>query len=211
MLSEAIAAFVTLFVVIDPIGLGPMFVALTQGATPAERRRIAITAVVVAAGILTVFGLAGDSLLAFLGISMPAFRISGGLLLFMIALDMVFERRVQRREQRAAGEDASPSHDPSVFPLATPLLAGPGAIATLILLIGSQQGDVAGQVMVFAVLYGLLILAMIGFLMGGLIERLLRRTGVIVVSRLFGMLLAALSVQFVLDGLADLGVLARGG
>jgi multiple antibiotic resistance protein len=149
--------------------------------------------------------------LAFLGISMPAFRISGGLLLFMIALDMVFERRVQRREQRAAGEDAAPSHDPSVFPLATPLLAGPGAIATLILLIGNQEGDVAGQLTVFAVLYGLLILAMIGFLMGGLIERLLRRTGVIVVSRLFGMLLAALSVQFVLDGLADVGVLAQAG
>jgi multiple antibiotic resistance protein len=210
MLNEAIAAFVTLFVVIDPIGLGPMFVALTQGATAVERRRIGIIAVAVAAGILTVFGLAGDSVLAFLGISMPAFRISGGLLLFMIALDMVFERRVQRREQRAGGEDASPSHDPSVFPLATPLLAGPGAIATIILLVGSQKGDLAGQATIFAVLYALLLLALAMFFLGGIIERLLRRTGVIVISRLFGMLLAALSVQFVLDGLADFGLLARG-
>ncbi|HSF96608.1 MAG TPA: MarC family protein [Thermohalobaculum sp.] len=208
LLTEAIAAFVTLFVVIDPIGLGPMFVALTQGSSAAERRRIGIIAVSVAAGILTVFGLAGEAVLNFLGISMAAFRISGGLLLFMIAMDMVFERRVQRREQRASGEDAAPTHDPSVFPLATPLLAGPGAIATLILLIGNQQGDLAGQATVFAVLYALLLLAMVGFFLGGIIERLLGRTGVIVVSRLFGMLLAALSVQFVLDGLADFGVIA---
>lgn len=208
MLNEAITAFVTLFVVIDPIGLGPMFVALTQGSTAAERRRIGIIAVSVAAGILTVFGLAGDSVLAFLGISLPAFRISGGLLLFMIALDMVFERRVQRREQRAGGEDALPSNDPSVFPLATPLLAGPGAIATVILLTGRQAGDLAGQATVLAVLYVLLLLTLIMFFLGGYIERLLRRTGVIVVSRLFGMLLAALSVQFVLDGLADFGFVA---
>ena len=208
LLSQAIAAFVTLFVVIDPIGLGPMFVALTQGASPPARRRIGIIAVSVAAGILTVFGLAGDSVLAFLGISLPAFRISGGLLLFMIALDMVFERRVQRREQRAGGEDAAPSHDPSVFPLATPLLAGPGAIATMILLVGNHQGDLAGQATVFAVMYALLLLALAMFFLGGVIERLLGRTGVIVVSRLFGMLLAALAVQFVLDGLTDLGALA---
>lgn len=210
MLNEAIAAFVTLIVVIDPIGLGPMFVALTQGATAGERRRIGIIAVCVAAGILTIFGLAGDSVLAFLGISLPAFRISGGMLLFMIALDMVFERRTQRREQRMESEERAPAHDPSVFPLATPLLAGPGAIATMILLVGNQKGDLMGQAMIFGVLYALLLLALAMFLLGGVIERLLRRTGVIVISRLFGMLLAALSVQFVLDGLADFGLLARG-
>ncbi len=119
MLSEAVTAFVTLFVVIDPIGLAPLFVALTQGAAPAERRRIGTVAVVVAAAILTLFGLAGEAALGFLGISMAAFRISGGLLLFLIALDMVFERRSARRERHGsaatgpeAGEDA-PAPDPA--------------------------------------------------------------------------------------------------
>ena len=210
MLSEAITAFVTLFVVIDPIGLGPMFVALTQGATGAERRRIALTGVLVGAGILTVFGLAGDSALAFIGISMPAFRISGGLLLFLIAVEMVFEKRTQRREENTAPEEKSPSADPSVFPLATPLIAGPAAIATMVLLVGEHQGDLAGQAMMFGVLYGLLALVLIAFLLGGLIERALGRTGVLVITRLFGMLLAALSVQFVLDGLADFSALHTG-
>jgi len=209
MINEAITVFVALFVVIDPIGLGPMFVALTQGASAAERRRIGITGISVAAGILTVFGLAGESILTFLGISFAAFRIAGGLLLFLIALDMVFERRAQRRESKTGEEERAPRHDPSVFPLAIPLVSGPGSIATMILLVGRQQGDIAGQVTVFAVLYLLLALVLVMFFLGGFIERLLRRTGVLVVSRLLGMLLAALSVQFVLDGLAAFGVLTK--
>ena len=207
MLADAVTAFVTLFVVIDPIGLAPLFVALTQGASATERRRIGAIAVAVAAAILTLFGLVGEAALGFLGISMAAFRISGGLLLFLIALDMVFERRTERREKQG-GEERAPAHDPSVFPLATPLLAGPGAIASLILLIGRHQGDLAGQATVFAVLYALLALALAMFFLGDAIERLLRRTGVLVVTRLLGMILAALSVQFVLDGLADFGLLA---
>ena len=210
MLNEAITAFVMLFVVIDPIGLGPMFVALTQGATAAERRRIALTGVLVGAAILTAFGLAGDSALKFIGISMPAFRISGGLLLFLIAVEMVFEKRTRRREEKTETDGHAPAADPSVFPLATPLLAGPAAIATMILLVGEHQGDLWGQAMMFGVLYALLALVLISFLLGGLIERALGRTGVLVVTRLFGMLLAALSVQFVLDGLVDYGVLAQG-
>jgi multiple antibiotic resistance protein len=210
MLNEAITAFVMLFVVIDPIGLGPMFVALTQGATPAERRRIALTGVLVGAAILTAFGLAGDSALNFIGISMPAFRISGGLLLFLIAVEMVFEKRTRRREEKTGADERAPAADPSVFPLATPLLAGPAAIATMILLVGEQQGDLWGQAMMFGVLYALLLLVLVSFLLGGLIERALGRTGVLVVTRLFGMLLAALSVQFVLDGLVDYGVMTQG-
>ena len=222
-MNDVFTAFVTLFVVIDPIGLAPLFVALTQGAAADERRRIGIVAVAVAAAILTLFGLVGEAALGFLGISMAAFRISGGLLLFLIALEMVFERRTQRRERQGqnarhddgqddrahatAESDDAPRHDPSVFPLATPLLAGPGAIASLILLLGRQQGDLAGQLAVFAVLYALLLLVLAAFFLGGVIERLLRRTGVLVVTRLLGMILAALAVQFVLDGLADFGLL----
>ena len=209
MLNEAVTAFITFFVVIDPIGLAPLFVALTQGASSAARRRIAVTAVLVGAGIIAVFGLVGEALLAFLGISLAAFRISGGLLLFLIALDMVFERRTQRREEKTGAGERAPEHDPSVFPLATPLIAGPGAIATIILLMGRHQGDLAGQAVVLGVALAVLALALVMFLLGGLIERVLRRTGILVVTRLLGILLAALSVQFVLDGLAGVGALPR--
>jgi multiple antibiotic resistance protein len=127
-----ITAFVTLLVVIDPIGLSPLFIALTRGMTAAERRTVGIRACLIAAGLLTVFGLLGEGVLNFIGISMPAFQIAGGILLFLTALDMLFERRTQRRE----GQQATTADDPSVFPLAMPLIAGPGAMATMILLVG---------------------------------------------------------------------------
>ena len=121
--SALLAAFVTLFVVVDPIGLVPLFIALTQGMSATQRRAVGLRALVIAALLLTGFGLFGDALLAAVGISMPAFRIAGGMLLFLTALDMLFERRTQRRE----GQQTEPhAQDPSVFPLATPLIAGPG-------------------------------------------------------------------------------------
>ena len=131
-----ITAFATLFVVIDPPGLVPLFIALTRGMDAARRKAMARRACLIAAVLLTGFGLAGEAVLGFIGISMPAFRIAGGLLLFLTALDMLFERRTQRRE----GQQAEPDHDPSVFPLATPLIAGPGAIASMILLVGQGGG-----------------------------------------------------------------------
>ena len=206
MLDAAVNAFVTLLVVVDPIGLAPLFIALTQGMAREERLRVGIRAVAIAAGVLSLFALFGEALLGAIGISMPAFRVAGGILLFLTALDMLFERRTARRERDSAAE---PQEDPSVFPLATPLLAGPGAIASVILLMGRYQGDLAGQIMVFAVLGAVLGLAMLAFLLAGPLERLLRRVGVLVVTRLLGMLLAALSVQFVLDGLADFGLIGR--
>jgi multiple antibiotic resistance protein len=197
-LTEAITAFTALFVVIDPIGLAPIFVAMTAGMTPQLRRAIAIRACVIAAGLLIAFALLGESILTFLGISMPAFRIAGGLLLFLTALEMLFEKRQPKREGRAD----EPTSDPSVFPLALPLIAGPGAIATMILLtdnasaIGSVQA-IGVMLVVIAVVFGF-------FLLATPLERLLGHTGTNVVTRLLGMLLAALSVQFVLDGLSDL-------
>lgn len=193
-------AFATLFVVIDPIGLMPVFVALTSGMTPSERRAIAVRSCLVALGILTLFGLLGEAVLGFVGISMPAFRIAGGILLFLTALDMLFERRSKRREDQSAAEN-----DPSVFPLALPLIAGPGAIASMILLTGSSAGwetTLATHLVVFAVVG----IAFLLFLSSSLVERILGKTGINVVTRILGMLLAALSVQFVLDGLRDLGV-----
>ena len=198
-----ITAFATLFVVIDPPGLVPLFIALTQGMDNAHRRRLALRACVIAGVLLMLFGLFGESLLGFIGISMPAFRIAGGILLFLTALDMLFERRTQRR----AGQQADANHDPSVFPLATPLIAGPGAIATMILLMGQSGGDWRGAAAVLGLLALMLVATYLFLLASPPIERLLGRTGTIVITRLLGMLLAALSVQFVLDGIRGTGLI----
>jgi multiple antibiotic resistance protein len=201
-----IPAFVTLFVVIDPIGLTPIFIALTAGMTAAQRRAIAIRATVIAAGLLFLFAFLGEQVLGFIGISMPAFRIAGGILLFLTALDMLFERRTKRREDKADADDLP---DPSVFPIAIPLIAGPGAIASIILLVG-QTDDAVGMASVLGVMVAVLIIVFLLFLSAPLIERALGKTGIVVVTRLLGMLLAALSVQFVLDGIRGFG-LAMGG
>ncbi len=198
-----ITTFATLFVVIDPPGLVPLFIALTQGMDPAHRRRLALRACVIAFGILLVFGIAGDTILGFVGISMPAFRIAGGILLFLTALDMLFERRTQRRE----GQKAEHDHDPSVFPLATPLIAGPGAIASVILLVGQSGSGWGGMVAVLALVALMLVVTFLFLLASPPLERLLGRTGTVVITRLLGMLLAALSVQFVIDGVRGTGLI----
>lgn len=196
------AVFFTLFVVIDPIGLSPMFIALTKGMDTAERRSVAIRASLTGFGILLLFGLFGEAVLGFMGISMSAFRIAGGVLLFLTALDMLFERRTKRRKGQAQAAD-----DPSVFPLATPLIAGPGAIATMILLTGEASGDWLLEAALLAVMSVVILLVFVAFYIGGRVEKLLGETGINVITRLLGMLLAALAVQFVLDGLADFGFL----
>lgn len=198
-----ITAFVTLFVVIDPPGLVPMFIALTQGMTPEHRRALARRACGIAAILLTLFGLFGEAVLGFIGISMPAFRIAGGILLFLTALDMLFERRTQRRE----GQQAEPDHDPSVFPLATPLIAGPGAIATMILLVGEAGPGWAGTFAILGLLVVMMLVTYAFLLASPPMERMLGRTGTIVITRLLGMLLAALSVQFVIDGVRGTGLI----
>ena len=200
-IAPYVTAFVTLVVIIDPVGLAPLFVALTRGLDSGVRRRIAARACLIAALILTTFGLLGDAVLGFVGISMPAFRIAGGILLFLTALDMLFERRSKRRE----GQTHPHEDDPSVFPLAIPLIAGPGAIATMILLAGQQGADWSWVLAVHAVMFAVIGLTFLMFLTANPLERLLGPVGINVVTRLLGMLLAALSVQFVLDGLADFG------
>ncbi|WP_407493305.1 MarC family protein [Pseudooceanicola sp. MF1-13] len=198
-----ITAFVTLFVIIDPIGLTPLFAALTQGQPAANRRAIAIRSCLIALVLLVLFAIFGEAVMGFVGISMPAFRIAGGVLLFLTALEMLFERRTKRREDQAENPEDLP--DPSVFPIATPLIAGPGAIATVILLVG-RQDDLLGTAMIVGVVAAVLLVVFVFFLTAGLLERLLGRVGINVVTRVLGMLLAALSVQFVLDGLRDFGL-----
>ena len=202
-LSLYVTAFVTLFVVIDPVGLAPVFIALTPGMSAAQRRRIGFRSLVIAGLLMMIFGFAGESILTTIGISISAFRIAGGLLLFLTALDMLFERRTERRESQGDGDPFH--HDPSVFPLAMPLLAGPGALATMILLMGEAPG-IGHMVMVNLVMLAVLAIAMALFVIATPLAHALGRTGVMVVTRLLGMLLAALSVQFVIDGLKGSGL-----
>lgn len=200
-----ITAFVTLFVIIDPIGMTPLFVALTQGMSIERRRVIAIRACVTSARLLILFAALGEAVLGFIGISMPAFRIAGGLLLFLTALDMLFERRGQRRQGQADAAEEDEGDDPSIFPIAIPLIAGPGSIATVILLAGQKPGA-EGLLWVIGVMLSVILLVFVMFLTSGLLERALGKVGINVVTRLLGMLLAALAVQFVLDGLRGFGL-----
>lgn len=200
-LAFFVTAFTTLFVVIDPFGTTPIFVAMTQEMDARTRRRTAYRTCAVASGILVAFAAFGEAVLGFVGISMEAFKVAGGALLFLTALDMLFERRTKRREDRAEVEEHP---DPSVFPLAIPLVAGPGSIATIILLAGQHPG-ILGIAEATLVMLAVMAVVLIFFLSGGLIARILGKTGLNVLTRLLGMLLAALSVQFILDGLKAFG------
>lgn len=199
-----INAFATLFVTIDPVGLAPMFLAVTAGMSAVERRRIAIRATLTAAGILLVFFVAGQTVLTVLGISVSAFRVSGGLLLFLIAIEMVFGKRSQRKSETAEKaleeQQKTEFHEVAIFPLAIPLIAGPAAISAIILL-SSQAPSTVAYAGLGAVIVVILSSCMVAFLLADKIERLLGDTAQLVITRLLGVLLAALSVQFVADGI----------
>ncbi|MDA8420507.1 MAG: NAAT family transporter [Pseudomonadota bacterium] len=201
-MSSLVNLFVMLFVVIDPIGLAPMFVALTHGGSESYRRRMAFRGTVLAASVLVVFVLVGKALLHALGIGLPAFRIAGGALLFLLAIDMVFARQsglrsTTEREQ----EEAEQRRDISVFPLAIPLIAGPGAITTALLMSGSAGQTVGGMLARLVVLFAVLLLALGSLLVATRIMRFMGETGANMFTRVSGVILAALAVQFILDGL----------
>lgn len=198
-----IIAFVTLLVVIDPIAIAPIFLALTPGVSAKQRARIALRAVLVAGLTLAIFAFFGKAVLDFVGISMPAFRVAGGILLFLTAMDMLFERRTKRRED-SSEMDMDLHNDPSVFPMAIPLIAGPGAIASVILLVGEKPGG-EGLVAILAITAVILLIMYIMLRLSSALERVMGKGAINVVTRVLGMLLAALSVQFVLDGLAEFG------
>ncbi len=196
------SAFVTFFVVLDPPGLAPVFIALTSGMTPGMKRTIALEATLIALAVLVGALLFGLNILTMLGISLPAFRIAGGLLLFAIAFEMVFEKRQERKNNAVV---ARPS--PAVFPLAIPLMSGPGAITAAVLLGGRAQGDWPLLGLFGAVMAVVLALCLLVFLLSGPLEKLLGERGQNVLGRLLGVLLAALAVQYVADGIAAFKVL----
>ena len=201
MIELFLSSFITFFVVIDPPGCAPIYAGLTTGADAAHRRAMAGRAVLYAAGILLVFALFGEDLLRGLGISLASFRIAGGIMLFLIALEMVFERRTQRREDRAAQVAATPEvEDVSVFPMAMPMIAGPGSIASVMLLMARNDG-LQRSLVVLAALVAILLLTLASLLAAGPIMRFLGARIEAVITRLLGVLLAALAVQFVLDGI----------
>ncbi len=201
MTALFLSAFITLFVVIDPPGCAPIYAGLTKGATAAERRIMAIRACGIAAAILLVFALFGEELLGALHIELDSFRIAGGLMLFFIAFEMVFEKRTQRREDRAQKVAATPEvEDVSVFPMAIPMLAGPGAIAAIMLLM-NEAGGLDETLVVLGALGAVLVITMFALMAAGPIMRLLGDKIEAAITRILGVLLAALAAQYVIDGL----------
>ncbi|HZV58422.1 MAG TPA: MarC family protein [Sphingobium sp.] len=201
MIELFLSAFVSFFVVIDPPGCAPIFYGLTGEATPQQRRSMAIRAVVAATLILLGFAWVGEPLLAMLGIDLDSFRIAGGIMLFFIAMEMVFEKRTQRREDRLQKIRETPEvEDVAIFPMAMPMIAGPGSIATVMLLMARAQGMEANLLVLAALLANLMLLGAALLAIGPLM-RLVGQQVEAVVTRVLGVILAALAVQFVVDGL----------
>jgi multiple antibiotic resistance protein len=201
MIELFTSAFITLALIIDPPGCAPIFAGLTKGADAAHRRRMAIRSAIVAWSILVFFAILGEALLGKLGISLSAFRLAGGIMLFMIALDMVFEKRTERREERAREIEGTPdAEDISVFPMAIPMIAGPGSIATIMLLSARARG-LTEQMVVLGAMTLVILLTLVALLLAGPLMRLIGAKLEAMITRILGVILAALAVQFVLDGL----------
>ena len=199
-----VSALVTLLVVVDPVGLVPTFIGITHGLPANARRSVALRASLIAAAVLIGAAFIGEWLLRTLAISLPAFRIAGGLLLFSIASEMVFGLRTQRQSQTAEQAVEERVRNIAAFPLAIPLMAGPGAITATVLLAGRSGGDITRLSLLIGVIIAVLLLCLIAFALAERISRIFGTTGNIVLSRLLGVLLAALAVQFVVDGVRTL-------
>jgi multiple antibiotic resistance protein len=205
-----VSAFVTLFVVLDPPGCVPIFSSLTSGSSAAHRRSMAIRSCGIAGAVLIGFAVAGQPFLAALGISLPAFKIAGGVMVFLIAIDMVFEKRTERRENRAEGvvaaaaaaEKPMEAEDISVFPMAIPMLAGPGSIAAIMLLAARSHG-VEEKLAVLAALVAVMLITLVSLLAAAPLMRLMGAKFEGALTRLLGVVLAALAAQFVVDGIKE--------
>ena len=207
LLDIALRAFIMFFVTVGPLEVVPVFLALTPGVAPARRRQLGDRAVAIAGAVLLIFAFGGERLLHVLGISFAALRIGGGILLLLLAVDLVFARQsglssITPTEEKEAGRGM----DISVFPLAIPLLAGPGAMTAAVLLVGSQSTSLAGQAVVVLMLALVMLIALAVLRLSAAVVQRLGITGINVAARVFGILLAALAMQFVLDGLRESGL-----
>lgn len=197
-------AFVTILVTIDPPGLAPLFLALTRGMNRGERMQVGTRASIIGFGVLALFAVAGAIILGVFGITLPAFRVAGGLLLFYIAFEMIFEQRQERKEKHATTAITKDHiRNVAAFPLAIPLIAGPGAISATVLLSGSMSSAV-GYVMLVAIIAACIAITWLTFIAAERVDGFLGETGRSILTRLLGVILAALAVQFVADGIKAL-------
>lgn len=201
-LTFAISTFVTFVTVIDPVGLAPVVVSLTAPFNSAQRKTIVTRAILISAAIIFFFAVVGHYLLDRLGISLYAFNIAGGALLFLVAVDMLFGRQSGARETKEEEEEALTREDISVFPLAIPMIAGPGTIATTILYVGQASSNSIDLIEVIIAIVCVLFLAWVVMRSCTWIIRFVGKTGILVLSRILGILLAALAIQFILNGIA---------
>jgi multiple antibiotic resistance protein len=201
MANQLLRFFVVFLVVVEPISLLPLFVGLTEGIAEPQRRQMALRAVIISAVILTVFALIGGPFLKVMSINIESFRIFGGLLLFLIALEMVFARMPGTRTSSKEQQESQEREDISVFPLAFPFIAGPGALATILLAFGSAAGNPELFVGLLLIVFAVLAITLGVLYLAAPAMRVLGVTGTNVISRLFGVLLGALAVQFVIDGI----------
>lgn len=207
MLETGIVAFVTFFTTISPIEVAAMFAVLTSKATPAQRKSLALRGTLIATGLMLVFALLGEALLARLGISLSALRTAGGILLLLMGIDMVFARPSGGTSTtQDETEEAKAKQDIAVFPLATPLIAGPGAMGAAILMMASVENDLVLQGTILFTLLVMMLLTFLALLSAGQISRFLGVTGLQVISRVLGVLLSALAVQFIFDGISQSGL-----
>ena len=207
MIEAAVLALATFFAIIGPLDVAAMFAALTANQTAQQKRSVAIRGSLIGTGILVTFALIGELLLAGLGISLAALRIAGGVLLLLIGIDMVFARSSGGTSTTDEEErEALAKPDISVFPLATPLIAGPGAMGAAILLMANQEGNVVGQAIIVGSLLVILLLTFVSMLLAGKIQHFLGVTGMHVITRVMGVLLSALAVQFMIDGIKQSGL-----
>ncbi len=210
MLETAIVTFTTFFATIGPVDVAVIFAAMTKGSSAKQRQTMAIRGTLVAMAILVIFALMGETLLKTLGISLAALKFSGGILLLLIAIDMVFARSsggsstTEEENREGAGKE-----DISVFPLATPLIAGPGSMGAIMLLMANAQNNLKTQALVIASMISVLLVTLILLLLSNKVQKLLGITGIHVISRVFGVILAALAVQFMFDGIAHSGLLTK--
>jgi len=209
MIETAGIALATFFATIGPLDVAAIFAALTSSATPAHRRSMAIRGTLIGTAILIAFALVGEALLTGFGITLAALRTAGGILLLLIGIDMVFARSsggtsTTEEEER----EAATKQDIAAFPIAMPLVAGPGAMSATVLLMANAEGDLALKAVVMLSLLAILLLTLISMLLAGEIQKVLGVTGMHVISRIFGVLLCALAVQFIFDGIAQSGLLS---
>jgi multiple antibiotic resistance protein len=202
-------AFATAFTIIDPVGMIPLTISVTATASHEQRRAIVDRAVLVASAVIFAMAVAGRLILDSLGITLPAFTIAGGILLFLIAIDMLFARKTGAKQTQEEEREGAESGNPAVFPLAIPMIAGPGTIATVLVLVSIARGNHAQEALVFAAYASAMIVTWICMRASAQLLRVIGNTGITVITRLFGILLSALAIQFVINGLAETPLFAR--